>query len=431
MIVALLICLLLLVLLRTPVVLAIGLVGLAGMIMSVNATPAFFAQRSFAVIDSFSLLALPYFILAGSIMARGGLSTALVTLFQSVFGRVRGSLGHATVGACVGMANVSGSSAAEAAAIGSVTIPAMKESGYPPGLAASIVAASATIGPVIPPSMTMIIFGSMSGVSIGGLFMAGIIPGLIMAMALGICIWGLSFRRGYDGLKAFDVQVGAAAFVRAFRKSLVALVAPVIILGGIFAGVFTATEAGIVACVYAFLTSWLYYRSIAIADMKAIILDAAITTSVVVGIISMAGSLGWLMSFEQFNAEVLACIQSLSSNGVIVLFLLVGAMLLLTMFLESLAVLIVFIPTIALITTAYGFDPLHVGVVVVIATQLGALSPPVALLLFITTKIADAPIVETFKHVVPFLAALLIVLVVLILNPQIVTWLPELARGPS
>lgn len=417
--------LLILVVLRVPVLLAIAAVGALGMAISPDANLPFFVQRSFSAIDSFSLLALPYFILAGSIMARGGLSRSLVDLFQIVFGRMRGSLGLSAVGASVGMANVSGSSTAEAATIGSILIPEMKRSGYPSGLAAAIVGASATIGPVIPPSMTMIIYGSMAGVSIGGLFLAGVVPGLLMAAGLSIVIYALSFRTKYAALNVRTHAPSLSDLLAALNGSLVALIAPVIILGGIFAGIFTATEAGIVTCIYALLASIFYYRSFERKDVLPVLVDTAVMSSVVVGIIAMAGSLGWLMSFYQFNETVLAAIKSLTDNPITVLVLLVLVMLTLSMFLESLAVLVVFVPTIVLVTQDYGFDPLHIGVVMVITTQLGALSPPVAVLQFITSQIANTSLSETFHHSWFLIACLLAVLFAIIAFPAITLTLPH------
>ncbi len=426
MIAVLLALLLLLTILRVPVLVGIGLVGLVGMAATADASTAFFAQRSFASLDSFSLLALPYFILAGSMMSKGGLSSSLLKLGSACFGHIRGSLGHASIASCVAMANVSGSSTAEAAAIGSVTIPAMKEAGYKRGLAAAIVGAAATIGPVIPPSMTMIIYGSITGVSIGGLFLAGVIPGLLMAATLMTLLYVMSFSSNHPELAGTSPWPGHRAVLRSLRESWVALIAPVIILGGVFSGIFTATEAGIATCLYAFLTSWLYYKTIRLGDLKRILLDAALTTSVVMGIVSMAGSLGWLMSFLEFNIQAVEFIQSISDDGYVVLALIVVSMLALTMFIESLAVLIVFAPTFALVGQAYGFDPFHLGIIIVIATQLGAISPPVAVIMFVTSKIAGGDILETFRYGLVFAAALFALLAVLIFVPDIITVLPSM-----
>jgi len=414
------------ILLGVPVLLALGLVSLGGILATPDLVAPLFPQKVFAILDSFSLLALPYFILAGSLMSKGGLSKALVDFAQSLAGRVRGSLAHTSVLSCVAMANVSGSSAAEAAAIGSVTIPAMKERGYQPGLAAGVVAVSSTIGPIIPPSMTMIIYGSMAGVSIGGLFLAGILPGLLIAAALMAMIFALSWLPGYPALRETQVWRGFGHLLRTARRAWVGLLAPVIILGGIFSGVFTATEAGVVACLYALVVSLFILRTVRLRDLPAIFVDAAVTTAMVVGIVGMAGAFGWLLAYFNFNLAVLEFLRGISDSPTTVLMLLLAVMTGLTMFVESLAVLIILVPTIAYIGAFYGFDPLHLGLLVIIATQLGAVTPPVAVLLFVTTSIAETGFEQTVKHSMPFILTLLAMLALLVLYPEIATWLPNL-----
>ena len=297
--------LLMLVMLGFPVLLAIGLTSAAGIFVLPGVNFALFAQRTFAMIDSFSLLALPYFILAGALMAKGGLSRALVGFAQTMVGHLRGSLGHTSVVACTAMANVSGSSAAEAATVGSILIPEMKRQGYPGGLASAIVAVTAIIGPIIPPSMTMIVYGAMTGVSIGGLFLAGIVPGLLLAATLMLFIRLLAGTGRYPALAKHSPRATMGQVLRAIRQAWVALLAPFIILGGIFAGVFTATEAGVVACLYSLLVSMVIYREITFRDLPGIVLDAAVTTAMVVGIIAVTGALGWILSYLSLNDMVL------------------------------------------------------------------------------------------------------------------------------
>ena len=409
-----------------PILLAIGLVGFGGMVVAPGVNPALFAQRIFSILDSFSLLALPYFILAGAIMAKGGLARDLVTFAQALVGHIRGGLGHTSVIACMGMANVSGSSTAEAAAMGSIIIPEMKARGYRPGLAASIVGTAATIGPIIPPSMTMIVYGAMTGVSIGGLFIAGILPGILLGLMLMGTIRLLATLERYPELQRVDARRSLRQILVAAAGAWVALLAPVIILGGIFSGVFTATEAGIVACLYALLVSLVVYRELGWRDMPRVILDAAVTTATVAGIIGMAGALGWLLAYLDFNQFVLANLRAFSDNATVVLLTLLLVYIVLTMFLESLAVLIVFVPIAAEVGQAFGYDPLHLGILLVVAAQLGATTPPVAVLLFVTTSIAGARFSETVRECVPFVLTILIFLMVLTFVPQITTWLPGL-----
>jgi len=429
MLIALFILLLVLICVGFPILLAIGLIGLLGILASPGLVPAFFAQKAFVIIDSFSLLALPYFILAGALMSKGGLAARLVQFGQTLVGHIRGSLGHATVVSSMAMANVSGSSAAEAAAIGSIIIPEMKDRGYKLGLAATIVGTSATIGPIIPPSMTMIVYGSMTGVSIGGLFLAGILPGILIGLALMTLIYALSFLKSYPELRVTQPRATLRQIVRATARVWVALLAPVIVLGGIMGGVFTATEAGVIACLYAFIVSFFVYRSISLSDLPAIILDAAVTTAMVVGIISMAGVLGWLLAYLDFNDTVLGLIQLIAVNDTAVILVLLAVMLIMTMFIESLAVLIIMVPVAWYVGENFGLDPFHLGVMMVIATQIGATTPPVAVLLFVATSVAGCRFTDTVKHCAPFVLTLISALIALVFLPSLATWLPNTFLG--
>lgn len=424
MLAGLFIMLLFLILLGTPVLLAIGAVGFAGVVIN-ELNPAFFPQKMFAMLDSFSLLAMPYFILAGELMSRGGLSKKLVEFAEKVVGHMRGGLGHASVLSNIAFANVSGSSTAATVAIGSILIPAMKERGYKPGFAASLVATSGTIGPIIPPSMTMIVYGAMAGVSIGGLFLAGILPGLLIGAGLMAVIYIHSFLPGFAELRRTTGKFDLMVVIKSIRKVWVVLLAPVIILGGILSGVFTATEAGVVACFYAFIVSFVIYRSVKLSDLPKIFLNSAMTSAMVVGIISIAGALGWLLSYLDFNEAVLNMITSISSSPTVVMLILIFTMMLLTMFVESLAILVIMIPVITFITKQFGFNPLHFGLLMVFATQIGATTPPVAVLLFVATGIAKTPYDQTVRYCLPFVLTLIAVLLICAFVPAIATFIPE------
>lgn len=420
---------LLLVFVGVPILLSIAMVSLAGAMVLPGLVPALVPQKAFAMLDSFSLLALPYFILAGAIMTRGGLSAGLIEFSQTLVGHIRGSLGHTAVLSCTAMANISGSSAAEAAAVGSVTLPAMKEQGYRPGMASAIVAAASTIGPIIPPSMTMIVYGSITGVSIGGLFVAGIIPGLLMAALLMAVIFALSFLPSNEGLRVTQPRSSLKQIYRATLRVWPALLAPVVIMGGILSGVFTATEAGVVTCVYSLLVSKLWYRQLPWKDIPKVVVDAAVTTAMVAGVLGMAGVLGWLLSFLNFNDIVLASLRGLTDNAFLMLTLLVVIMLILTMILDGLAVIVVMIPTIVYVGSAFHLDPLQLGIIMVMITQIGGLTPPVALLLFITTSIARVPFMEGIREVWPFLGVVVAVMISIMVFPGVATWLPGRVLG--
>ncbi|EWG98374.1 TRAP transporter large permease [Halomonas sp. BC04] len=416
--------LLLLILMGFPVLLAIGVIGFGGIIYIPELNPALFPQRMFGMLDSFSLLALPYFILAGELMLRGGMSQKLVEFSDALVGHVRGGLAHANVVSSMAFSGVSGSSTADTSAIGSILIPTMKDRGYKPGFAAAITAVSGTIGPIIPPSMTMIIYGSMAGVSIGSLFLSGILPGLAIAFGLMAVTHVMSYLKGFPELRVVTGKFDLKNVLRATRNVWTALLAPVIILGGILGGVFTATEAGIVATVYALFISMFVYRQVRIRDLPYILFKAGLTTGMVVGIIAAAGSIGYLLSYLDFNQIVGQFVIDVAPSPLAAALIFLGIMIGLTMFVESLAVLVIMVPIAVLIGNAYAFDPIHFGLLVVMATQIGATTPPVAVLLFVATSIAKTSYDQTIKYCWPFVLVLILVLLLVLVVPELATWIP-------
>lgn len=408
-----------------PIILAMGLVGLAGFLTTPQLVLPLFPQKMFTTLDSFSLLALPYFILAGELMAKGGISRKLVEFATIVVGHLRGSLAHANIVASMAFAGISGSSTADTSAIGGVLIPAMKEQGYKPGYAAAITATSSTIGAIIPPSMTIIVYGALANVSIGGLFLGGIIPGFLVGAAL----MSVVFMQSRKAAKYPEMQGSGRFHLKAALRSLFtvwsALLAPLIIVGGILGGIFTATEAGVVACVYSFLISVVFYRTIKLTDLPRILLSAALTTAMVAGIIGIAGSFGWLLAYLNFNRMLLGSILSLTSEPLLVFAMLVLAMLILTMFIDSMAVLIIAVPIAVFIGQSLGIDQFQLGIALVMATQIGSTSPPVAVLLFVATSIAQCRYADTIRFVWPFIFAEILILALVMLFPPIAAAIPN------
>ncbi len=412
-----------------PVLLVMGIVGLAGILTEPNLVPALFPQKMFAMLDNFSLLALPYFILAGELISRGGISKRLVEFAEAAVGHWRGGLGHASVVSSMIFAGVSGSSVADTSAIGSILVPAMKSRGYKPGFAAALVACAGTIGAIIPPSMTMIVYGSMSNVSIGGLFLGGIIPGLLIGVGLMIVIAIYARHPDYPELRnttgRFLLRVVAQAAVQVWP----ALLAPVLVLGGILGGVFTATEAGVVACFYGFFIGFFVYRTVKLRDLPEIFVQAGVTTALVSGIIGVAGAFGWLLSYLNFNDVVLAGITSVAGTKIAVLLLLMAVMLVLTMFVDSMAILIILIPVAVIVGRKFGIDEFQLGLLMVMATQIGSTTPPVAVLLFVATSIAGCSYNETVRYCWSFIVAEVIVLVLVVIFPELASWIPNMVLG--
>lgn len=429
MLLVLLLVLLVLIFLGVPIVLCMGAVGLAGMLVLPDVNPALFPQRMFGMLDTYALLALPFFILAGSMMAHGGLSLHLVRFARTLVGHLQAGLCHAAVVSSMVFANVSGSSTADASAIGSVVIPTMKQSGYRPGFAAALIACTGTIAAIIPPSMVMVVYGSMAQVSIGGLFLGGIVPGLLIGIFLMITIKIHTYLPGFPELRVTSGRFDFREVCRAVVEVWPALLAPVVIVGGILSGVFTATEAGVVACFYAFVVSRFVYKQLRFRDLPRIFLDAAVTTSMVSGIIAMAGGFGWLLQYLQFNELAIRLMTSVTTDPTGTLLLLAVTMLILTMFVESMAILIIFVPVAVHIGSTYGVDPFQLGLIMVLANQIGSTTPPVAVLLFVTTSIAGTTYDQTVRHVYPFIAVEVLVLLLVVFYEPVSTAIPRLVLG--
>src|SRR5215831_17859024 len=408
-----------------PILLCIALVGFIGIAAEPGIVLPLFAQKTFAQLDSYTLLALPYFILAGALMSAGGMSQQLVDFARVLVGYLKAGLAHAAIVASMVFAGISGSSTADASAIAAIVVPTMKRSGYKAGFAAALIACAGTIGAIIPPSMTMVVYGAIAQVSIGGLFLGGIIPGILIGLFLMGTVKLYTYHPAYPELRQVTARFDLCALWHSVSSAWSGLLAPLIIVGGILSGVFTATEAGAVACVYAFIIGYFVEKKITLSMVPNILVDAAITTTMVSGIIAVSGPMGWVLSYLQFDGMVLNYISTLSSSPAMILFILAGIMILLGTFVDSLIVLLVFAPVAVSVTKAYGLDPFQVGLVMVICNQIGAVSPPTAPLLFITTSIAKTPIDQTNRHVWTFMLAETLVLVLVILIPGLSSWIPN------
>jgi tripartite ATP-independent transporter DctM subunit len=412
-----------------PILLSIALVGYVGVASVPGLVLPLFAQKMFAQLDSFTLLALPYFILAGGLMSASGMSQQLVDFSRVLVGHLRAGLAHASVVASMIFAGISGSSTADASAISAIMIPTMKKSGYKAGFAAALIATAGTIGAIIPPSMVMVVYGSIAQVSIGGLFLAGIIPGVLVGLFLMGTIKIYTYRADYPELRVVHGRFDLRAVLRSVREVWPALLGPVIIVGGILSGIFTATEAGAVACLYALLLGMLVYRKIAWRDLPGILIEAAVMTTMVSGVIAVAGASGWLLAYLEFNAGAVKFVTSFSQNPTAVLVIIAMVMIVLGTFVDSLAVLLIFAPVAIQISNAYGIDPLQMGLVMVMCNQIGAVSPPTAPLLFVTTGIAQCSYAEVNRHVWWFMLAETLVLLMVIFIPGLATWIPHYFLG--
>lgn len=408
-----------------PILLSIALVGYVGIAAIPDLVMPMAVQKMFAQLDSFTLLALPYFILAGCLFSAAGLSQQLVEFSRYLVGHLRAGLAHAAVVASMVFAGVSGSSTADASAISAIVIPTMKREGYKAGFAAALIATAGTIGAIIPPSMIMVVYGSIAQVSIGGLFLAGILPGLLVGLALMATVKVFSTLPGYPELRVVHGRFDPRALLRSLRIVWPALLGPVIILGGILSGTFTATEAGAVACLYALVVGMVFYRRIRWRDLPGILVEATVMTTMVSGIIAVAGASGWLLGYLEFNEGVVRFTTSLSKDPTAILLILAVAMIVLGTFVDSLAVLLVFAPAAIEVSKVYGIDPFQMGLVMVMCNQIGSVSPPTAPLLFITSSIANATYMEVNRHVWWFMLAETLVMLMVIFVPGLASWIPR------
>ncbi|MBP1153307.1 MULTISPECIES: TRAP transporter large permease [unclassified Paenibacillus] len=411
-------------LLSVPVALSLGLASAVAILSDGNMPLLVLIQRMFAALDVFPLMAIPFFILAGSLMETGGISRRLVNLANSLVGSMTGGLAIVTVVTAMFFSAISGSSAATTAAIGSILIPAMVKRGYDIRFAAANQAVSGELGVIIPPSIPMILFGISAGVSIGDLFLAGFLPGLMISLSLILACWYISKRKGYKGEGTFSVT----AVAKAFKEALLALLMPVIILGGIYGGLFTPTEASVVAVVYAFIIGVFVYKELKWKDLVNIFAKSSITTSIIMIIIANAGMFGWILTREQVPQEIGAFFTSISDSPLVFLFLINLLLWFVGMFFETSAAIIILAPLLTPVAIALGIDPVHFGMIMIVNLAMGMVTPPVGVNLFVACQIAGIRLDQIMRPLVPFLFVLIIDILIITYIPKISLFLPSLFK---
>jgi C4-dicarboxylate transporter DctM subunit len=408
-----------------PVAVAMGLTGAIAVTMLDEIPLEVIAQRFVTGVDSFPLLAVPFFILAGALMNTGGTTQRLVRLANVLVGRFTGGLGHVNVVSNMIMAGMSGSAAADAAGTGSVLIPAMARAGYSRPFAAALTAAASTIGPIIPPSIPFVVFGVLASVSIGRLFLGGAIPGLLMGLYLMAAVYIIARRRGYArGAKPTGGEVWTA-----FRDALPALMLPAIIVWGIAGGVVTPTEASVLAVLYALFLGTVVYRELSWDSTFAIFGEAAMTTATVMFIVAASALLAWVLTREQAGPQLVRLVTSVSTDPFIVLLVLNVILLILGCFLETLSLMILLVPVLMPLIKTLGIDPVHFGVMFTLNLMIGLITPPVGMSMFITCRIAGIQVAEFAREIWPFVIALVAVLLVVTYFPSVVLFLPNLVMG--
>jgi C4-dicarboxylate transporter DctM subunit len=383
------------------------------------------AQRMYAAVSSFPLLAIPFFILAGNLMNTGGMTDRIFGFARTVVGHVRGGLAHVSVLASMLFAGVSGAALAEAMGLGVIEIKAMKDGGFDKTFAGAVVASSSTIGPVIPPSIPMVIYGALAEVSVGKLFLGGVIPGVLMGIGIMIVIYILSVKRGYRA----EQRATLAQVVRSGIDGFLGLLAPAIIMGGILGGVFTPTEAAVAAVLYALIVGCLVYRELDLKRLAAILWDTVDQTVRVMFIIAAAGMFGWLLIYIRAPQQIVEGLTTLTSSPAVILLILNVILLVLGCFMEGIAIMLLTVPIFMPVLAKFGIDPVHFGVVMTLNLMIGLLTPPVGMVLYAVSTIAQVPVVRLAWELVPFMVVLCLVLILITYVPGLVTWLPTLVLG--
>jgi tripartite ATP-independent transporter DctM subunit len=412
-----------LIVLGLPLVFSIGCSSLLTLLIFHRSLPLeMIPQYIVGGTDSFALLAIPFFFLAGEIMNSAGMTERIVKFSDGLVGGIRGGLSHVNVVTNMIYAGISGSAVADAAAIGSFMIPSMVRAGYPPGFSAAINAAAATIGPIIPPSIPMIIYGVLANVSVGQLFLSGVFPGLFMGGYLMFVAYVISVRRGYPKGKFMPLlellRLGARVFL--------AFLSPVIIVGGILLGVFTATEAGAIAVLYSILIGFFFYRELKPGKLWEIFRDTIVSTGTVLIIVGVSYLFGWIIAQSGIGGKVGEIILSISQNPNVVLLELMIFFFIVGMFMDPLAGLIIFVPIFLPIVTSLGVHPVHFGLITVLNLMIGLLTPPVGYLLYITSAISGEKVEVVIRECIPFIIALIVVLLICVYWPGMVMLLPNL-----
>lgn len=379
--------------------------------------------KFFSGIDMFALMAMPLFMLAGEIMNRIQVTHRLVDLANVLIGNIRGALAHVNIVVSILFAGLTGAAVADTAALGTMLIPAMEKDGYPRSFAAAVTAASSIIGPIIPPSIIMVIYGSMMNVSIAGLFAAGIVPGILVGGALMLLSARISSKRNYPkgDRRATLKEAGAA-----FRKAFIPLLTPIIILGGILTGIFTPTEAAAVAVFYAMLIGFFIYRNLALRDLPEMLFEMVRNSGSVFIILSAAAILGWVLASEQVPELVGEAILSISSNKYTALLIINLILLVIGMFMDMTAVVIILGPILHPLAVSLGIHPLHFGIIMIVNVNIALMTPPLGACLFVACSISRISLESISREILPFIAAEAVVLILVTYIPAVSMTIPRL-----
>ena len=405
-----------------PICFSLGLVSIVGMVQ--GATPMIVViQRLFTGADSTALIAIPLFILAGGLMVQGGISNRIVSFADALIGHFPSGLALVSILACMFFAAITGSAIAATAAIGGIMIPIMREKNYEDTFSAPLIACGGSIGPIIPPSIPLLLYGTMANVSVGKLFIGGFIPGIIMGVGLMIYSYIVGKKRHYVGR---EKKASREEILRTGKDALLALIMPIIIIGGILSGIFTATESGGSACAYAIVMGGLVYRELKLKNMFALLVDCAKSTGQVLVVVACASLFTWVITVAQVPQTVSALLSDSIHSRVLLLLIINIILLIAGTFIDTTSALVIFTPLFLPLVQAMGIDLIHFGLVMAVNLTIGMCTPPLGVCLFVSGSIAKVSLKEQMRDLLPMLGVLLIVLLIITYIPQTVTFLPEL-----
>lgn len=408
-------------LLGVPVAITLGLAS-ASYLLSAGIPLVVMPQKMYAGMDVFVLLCIPGFILAGNLMNNGGITERIIRFANSLVGWARGGLGLTNVAGSMLFGGISGTAVADAASIGGMMIPGMKKAGYPSDFSAAVTAASSTVGPIIPPSVPMIIVGALSGISVGRMFLAGAVPGILMGLAMMVTTYIIAVNRDFPR----QPWQGFGELGRSFFGAFWAIAMTALIIGGLLSGIATPTETAVVASVYAFVVGSFIYRELRLKDLPRIVIDSAVSSAAILVLVGFANVFGWILVSERIPQAIASTVLSLTDNKYVVILLINLLLLFVGMFMETIAALIILFVPLLTLAQGVGIDPLHFATFAVLNLMIGLTTPPVGVCLFVCANIAKLPLSPVIRAIAPFLLTNILVLLLVSYVPEIATLLPSL-----
>ena len=421
-IIIMLVVLFTLLIIGVPVGIALAGSSMLWVLMSGSVPDFVVIHRMVNGVDSFPLLAIPFFILAGNLMNSAGITNRIFAFATACIGWLRGGLGHVNIIASVLFAGMSGAAVADAGGLGTIEIKAMRDAGYDDDFAVAVTAASSTIGPIIPPSLPMVVYGVMASASVGQLFAAGFIPGLLMAVALMLLVAWYAKKRNYPRDTRFNIRLLGKTFKRAFLS----LLTPVIIVGGILTGAFTPTEAAISACAYALLLGIVVYRTLTWKRLLVVSMDTIETSAIICFIVAAASIFAWILTSNRVTEHFTAMLMTITQNPIILLILLNMVLFVVGCFMETVAAITILVPVLLPVAEGIGIDPVHFGVIMVLNLMIGLLTPPVGMVLYVLSRVSGISFERCTSATLPFLFPLVAVLALITFVPGFSMWLPTL-----